>query len=130
MTDSAEFYVRDPCGTIFANISMAKNAVQLGDFLMVNMTEADRLIDRLTSQNWENGENKGFRRNPEAKPCNRGKKKHEDDRHEKSDFLLHSFSLFASVQICQLKIDPPRHGRSNHGFSNLSAKRSKRTRTT
>jgi hypothetical protein len=45
----AELYVRNPCDAIFAGISMAKIALQFGDFLMANMVVADRLIDGFTS---------------------------------------------------------------------------------
>jgi hypothetical protein len=82
---------------------MAEKAIQPGDFLVVNVIEADRLIDRFTSQNWENRENQGFHRNSKAMPRNRGEEKHQDDRHKKAN-LLHIFSLFASLQICQVKI--------------------------
>ena len=49
MADSTEFDVWNPCNAILGDISVAKVAVQLGDFQMVNVIEPDRLIDRLTS---------------------------------------------------------------------------------
>jgi hypothetical protein len=49
MTDPTEFDVWNPCSAIFVDISMAKVAVQLGDFLMENMIEADRLFNGFTS---------------------------------------------------------------------------------
>jgi hypothetical protein len=45
----AEFNVRNPSNAIFAGISMAKIALQLGDFLMVNMIVANRLINGFAS---------------------------------------------------------------------------------
>jgi hypothetical protein len=46
----AEFNVWNPRDAIFAGISMAKIALQLGDVLMVNMIVADRLINEFASQ--------------------------------------------------------------------------------
>jgi len=73
---------------------MTEKAIQSGDFLVVNVIEADRLIDRFTSQNWENGENKRFHRNPETKPCNRDEKKNHDNRNENDEPFFHINSLF------------------------------------
>jgi hypothetical protein len=107
---------------------MAKVAVQPSGLFVVNMIETDRLIDRLTPQNRENGKNERFRRNPKAMPSDRSKKKHQDDRREKEDFLLHSFSLFASLQICQSEIAADASSLQSE-LSNLSTERREITRT-
>jgi hypothetical protein len=54
---------------------MAEKAIQPGHFLMKNVIEADRLINRFTSQNWEDREDKKFHWNPETVPRNGDKKK-------------------------------------------------------
>jgi hypothetical protein len=53
MARPANFNVRDSCGPVFLDISMAKVAIQFGHFLMVNMIEADGLVDGDFSKNWE-----------------------------------------------------------------------------
>jgi hypothetical protein len=42
---SANFDVWNSCCAVFLNISMAKGTVQFGHFLMMNMIEADGLVD-------------------------------------------------------------------------------------
>jgi hypothetical protein len=106
VASSAELDIRNPCGTVFFHISVAKVAVQLGDFLVVNMIKADRLINGLAFQNWEDRENERFHRNPKTKPCNRHKKKNEEDSERKTKPIFHFFSLFASLRVCQVKIGP------------------------
>jgi hypothetical protein len=83
---------------------MAKVAVQLGDFFMVNMIEADRLINGCASKDWEDRKDERFRLDSEAIPRNGCEKKNQDNRHEKANLLFHLFSLFVSPRICQVKI--------------------------
>jgi hypothetical protein len=106
MASSAEFNVWNSCDAIFPSISMAEVAVQLSDFLMMNVIETDRLINRFTFQDWEDSENERFRWDSEAMPCNRCEKKNDSNRYEKTNLLFHIFSLFASTGICQ--VDPER----------------------
>jgi len=103
MAHSTELNVWNSCSAVVADVLMAKKAIQTGDFLVVNVIKTDGLIDRFASQNWEDREDKRFRRNPKAMPSNRGDEKNQDDSHKKAN-LLHHFSLFASLQICQVKI--------------------------
>jgi hypothetical protein len=99
---SAEFNIWNSCNTILEDVPMAEIAIQPGDFLVENVIEADRLINRLTSQDWENREDKRFRRNSKAKPCYSGEKKNQDDDHGESNFLLHRFSLFSPLKPVNL----------------------------
>jgi hypothetical protein len=92
----AEFNIRNSCDTIFLHVSMAKVAVQLGDFLMVNMIEADRLINGCASKDWKDGKEERFRLDSEAMPRNGCEKKNQGNCHEKANLLFHIFSLFVS----------------------------------
>ena len=89
MTYSTQFNVWNPCDAVLSNVWMAEKAIQPGDFLVVNVIETDRLIDRFTSQNRENGKNKGFRRNPETVPCDGDYKKNQNNRTHEANFFHH-----------------------------------------
>jgi len=104
VASSAEFDIWNSCDTIFLHVSMAKVAVQLGDFLMVDVIKADGLINRCTSEDRKDGKDKGFRLDPETIPCNGCDKQNQGDHHQKANLLFHVFSLFASLRICQVKI--------------------------
>jgi hypothetical protein len=83
---------------------MAEVAVQLGDLLMVNMIEADRLINGRATQDWKDGKDEKFGLDSEAMPSNGCEKKDQSNRHEKTNLFFHHFSLFVSPWICQVKI--------------------------
>jgi len=84
---------------------MAKVAVQLGDFLMVDVVETDRLINGCTSKDWEDRKDKEFRLDSEAMPRNGCDKENQGNHHQKTNLLFHFFSLFASLSVCQVKMD-------------------------
>jgi hypothetical protein len=97
MASPAEFNIWNSCHTIFLDVSMAEVAVQLCDFLMVDMIEADRLISGRASKDWKDGKDEKFRLDSEAMPRNGCEKKNQGNRHEKANLLFHNFSLFVSL---------------------------------
>jgi hypothetical protein len=128
MADLAEFYVWNSGNAVFADVGMAEEAIQPGDFLMVNVIEADRLIDRFTPQNREERKNKRFRRNSKTMPCNGDNEKDQDNR-DKTDNLLHSLYLIPSRRICQFNSTTGASSIQNRELSKLSRERSEMTTT-
>jgi hypothetical protein len=124
----AEFNVWNPCNAVFADVDMAERTIQPGDFLMVDMIKADRLIDRFTPQNREKRKDKRFRRDPKPMPRNGDEKKNQNNRCNEP-YFFHRFSLFAGIQTCPFKISRPRSASSGHKPSSLSTERSEATRT-
>jgi hypothetical protein len=111
MTGATDFDIRDPCRTIFVGKAVAEGTVQLGHLLVANVIKPDGLINRFAGQNWEKCKNKRFHGNSKTKPCNRDKKKNEEDNKKKAKPRFHIFSLFARPEACQVKIDLLEKGR-------------------
>jgi hypothetical protein len=84
---------------------MAKVTVQLSDFLVVNVIKADWLINGYNSKNREDREDKEFRLDSEAMPGDGSEKENQGNYHQKANLLFHFFSLFASLRVCQVKIN-------------------------
>jgi hypothetical protein len=103
MAGAAEFDVRNSCNPVFSDIVVAEKAVQLGHFLVVNMIETDRLINRCTFKDWKEREDKRFRLDTEAMPRNGCEKKDQDDNKKKAKPHSHIFSLFRGYESVKLK---------------------------
>jgi hypothetical protein len=72
---------------------------------MVDVIETDRLIDGCASKDREDRKDKEFRLDPETMPRDGCDNENQGNHHQKTNLLFHFFSLFASLRVCQVKID-------------------------